>query len=74
MIAAFTFAAFSSNVMGKFEAFGLGTVTGGLIGLLRGPASAAPSVTATTEGPGSATISSAGAAEPAQASGENDHG
>jgi hypothetical protein len=38
IVAAMIVAAWVPAVMGKFEAFGLGTVTGGLIGVLRIPA------------------------------------
>ena len=39
LLASEVIAAFSDAVIGKMEAFGLGTVTGGLIGLMRLPAS-----------------------------------
>lgn len=35
-------AAFVPSIIGKIEAFGLGTITGGLIGLLRIPRQSAP--------------------------------
>lgn len=35
IIGGLTFAAFNEGVMGKIEAFGLGTAVGGLIGILR---------------------------------------
>jgi uncharacterized membrane protein YjjP (DUF1212 family) len=38
-IAALIAGAMAPVVLGKFEAFGLGTITGGLIGVLRIPAS-----------------------------------
>ncbi len=41
-IAALVAACLSPNIIGKVEAFGLGTITGGLIGALRTP-SARPS-------------------------------
>lgn len=37
VIAGLSFAAFNGGIMGKIEAFGLGTAVGGLIGLLRAP-------------------------------------
>lgn len=37
ILAALLIAAFAPGVMSKIEAFGLGTVTGGLIGVLRIP-------------------------------------
>ncbi len=42
MLSALIVAAFSPDVMGKLEAFGLGTITGGLIGVLRIPAARNP--------------------------------
>lgn len=36
-IAALVGAALAPSIVGKFEAFGLGTITGGLIGVLRIP-------------------------------------
>jgi hypothetical protein len=36
-LAALVIAAFSPGIIGKIEAFGLGTITGGLIGVLRLP-------------------------------------
>jgi hypothetical protein len=41
-IAALTFGAFNAGILGKVEAFGLGTITGGLIGVLRLPAARQP--------------------------------
>ena len=38
LIAALITAAIAPEIMGKIEAFGLGTITGGLIGVLRIPA------------------------------------
>lgn len=37
LVAAFTAVALSPDIMGKMEVFGLGTITGGLIGVLRMP-------------------------------------
>jgi hypothetical protein len=59
LIIAFVAVAISTNVTGKLEAFALGTVMGGLIGLLRVPSHTPPSVTATTDGAGTATVTSA---------------
>lgn len=42
IIAALIVAAIAPGVMGKMEVFGLGTVTGGLIGVLRIPAARTP--------------------------------
>jgi hypothetical protein len=42
IIAALIVAAMAPGVMGKMEVFGLGTVTGGLIGVLRIPAARTP--------------------------------
>ncbi|NYT43094.1 hypothetical protein HZY97_20130 [Sphingomonas sp. R-74633] len=39
LLGAMIIAALSENIIGKMEAFGLGTVTGGLIGVLRIPTS-----------------------------------
>jgi hypothetical protein len=36
MVIAFGFSAFSGAVLSQLQVFGLGTVTGGLIGLMRG--------------------------------------
>jgi hypothetical protein len=36
-LGALAFGAFNANVIGKLESFGLGTITGGLIGVLRLP-------------------------------------
>ena len=41
-IAALIVAAFAPELLGKMEAFGVGTVTGGLIGALRTPAARTP--------------------------------
>ena len=49
ILAALIVAAFVPEVMGKMEVFGLGTVTGGLIGVLRLPTARTP-VAATTSG------------------------
>jgi hypothetical protein len=49
LVAALIAAAFSGIVAGKMEAFGLGTITGGLIGVLRIPSQQSPKATATTE-------------------------
>jgi hypothetical protein len=38
LLSALVTAAIAPDVMGKIEAFGLGTITGGLIGVLRLPA------------------------------------
>lgn len=43
LIAAFT----GEVIIGKMEAFGLGTVTGGLIGLMRLPSTRSPAVDST---------------------------
>ena len=43
-IAALVTAALAPDIIGKIEAFGLGTITGGLIGALRFPTSKAPTV------------------------------
>lgn len=42
-------ASIAPSVLGKFEAFGFGTVTGGLIGVLRIPSARQPAATGTTE-------------------------
>lgn len=42
VVAAMVTAAFVPAVLGKMEAFGLGTVTGGLIGVLRIPSLRSP--------------------------------
>ncbi|MDB5705963.1 MAG: hypothetical protein JWN66_3079 [Sphingomonas bacterium] len=42
IIAALIVAALAPGVMGKMEVFGLGTVTGGLIGVLRIPTARTP--------------------------------
>jgi len=42
IIAALVIAAVAPAVMGKMEVFGLGTVTGGLIGVLRIPSARGP--------------------------------
>lgn len=39
LLGAMIIAALSNGIIGKMEAFGLGTVTGGLIGLMRLPSS-----------------------------------
>ena len=57
MAMGFIFGAFNANVLTNIGAFGLGTAVGGLIGLLRVPSHAPQSVTATTDGPGSTTVS-----------------
>ena len=41
-VAALVAGAISEQVLGKVEAFGLGTITGGLIGVLRIPSARAP--------------------------------
>lgn len=45
IIAALVVAAIAPGVMGKMEVFGLGTVTGGLIGVLRIPTARTPVAT-----------------------------
>lgn len=47
LLGAMIIAALAAGIIGKMEAFGLGTVTGGLIGVLRIPA--ARGATASTE-------------------------
>lgn len=42
LLSALIVAAFAPAVMGKIEAFGVGTITGGLIGVLRIPAARSP--------------------------------
>ena len=49
LLGAMLIAASASSVIGKMEAFGLGTVTGGLIGVLRIPSARNP-VAATETG------------------------
>ncbi|WBO23918.1 hypothetical protein [Sphingomonas abietis] len=44
-VAALIAAALSPGLMGKMEVFGLGTITGGLIGVLRIPSSRSPVAT-----------------------------
>lgn len=46
-VAALIAACYAPNLIGRLEAFGLGTITGGLIGILRIPSSRTP--TATTD-------------------------
>ena len=58
MAMGFIFGAFNSNILSNIGAFGLGTAVGGLIGLLRVPSHTPQSVTATTDGSGTATVSS----------------
>ena len=65
---AFAFGAYSTHVIDKLESFGLGTAVGGLIGLLRVPSHTPPSVTATTDGAGTASVTSSPAIEPKQSS------
>jgi hypothetical protein len=45
LLSALIVASFAPAVMGKIEAFGLGTITGGLIGVLRIPAGRTPVAT-----------------------------
>ena len=59
MLMAFAFGAYSERVITNLTAFGLGTAVGGLIGLLRVPPHTPPSVTATTDGTGTASVTSA---------------
>jgi hypothetical protein len=49
LIAALIAAAVAPQVAGKMEVFGLGTITGGLIGVLRIPSQQQPRATASTE-------------------------
>jgi hypothetical protein len=44
LLAALITAAINPTIMGKFESFGLGTITGGLIGVLRIPAQRAVTI------------------------------
>ena len=45
IIAALIVSALAPDIMGKMEVFGLGTVTGGLIGVLRIPSARSPVAT-----------------------------
>lgn len=54
-IAALIAASFAPDLMGKFEAFGLGTITGGLIGVLRLPTQRNVTVDNTPENPANVT-------------------
>lgn len=47
-VAALFAAAYHPGLLGKFESFGLGTITGGLIGVLRIPTQRQAPATATT--------------------------
>lgn len=49
-VSALVIGAFSSLVVGKIEMFGLGTITGGLIGVLRIPAAQRPATGSTDSG------------------------